>query len=77
MKVAYTLPILLICVLFTQTSSHTTSQTLTSNDLIKSNWRFYNDNGYLGVMSFLANGSVGIYANSNEQTWKLNGQNIL
>ena len=71
MKAAYTLTVLLMCVLFTQISSQTT------NDLTTSAWGFANEDGYWGTMYFLPNGKIGDYVHPNQVTWKLNGQNIL
>ena len=59
MKAAYTLTVLLMCVLFTQISSQT------FDDLTKNSWAFSNDNGFQGIVFFLPNGTIGNYVKSN------------
>merc|ERR1719203_327420 len=39
--------------------------------LIANKWLFYNDNGYLGEMTFDDNGKIKGYNTHNERTWKL------
>lgn len=39
--------------------------------LINNKWLFYNDNGYLGEMTFGDNGVIKGYTSRNERTWKL------
>jgi hypothetical protein len=40
-------------------------------------WKFYNDGGYLGTLQFLANGKIGGYSNPNENSWKMNADQML
>ena len=44
---------------------------LTREELINGKWMFFNDNGYLGEMAFLEDGTIGKYDNRNERTWEL------
>lgn len=52
-------------------------QVLTYSDLTTSTWKFYNDAGYLGTLSFGTNGKIVGYSNPNEYTWLLNSSNML
>ena len=47
------------------------SNILTREILLNNKWLFYNDNGYLGEMTFADNGTIQGYHNHNEHSWKL------
>jgi hypothetical protein len=73
MKVVYTLSLLLLCVVFTQS----TYSILTPIDITMSPWKFSNDNGYLGIIEFKPNGLITNYLHPNEYSWKLNDNQML
>lgn len=50
---------------------------LTTEDLITTSWKFYNDAGFIGTMIFNANGKISGYSHPNESTWVLNSQRML
>lgn len=50
---------------------------LNIEDLTTTNWNFYNDGGFLGVITFNPNGKITGYTNTNEVTWALNAQRML
>ena len=47
------------------------SGVLTRDVILNSKWLFYNDNGFLGEMTFEDNGQITTYKNNNEASWKL------
>ena len=47
------------------------SNKLTREILLNNKWLFYNDNGYLGEMTFEDNGKIAGYSNKNEHAWKI------
>jgi len=53
------------------------SEDLTVDALLNSEWKFYNDNGLLGVIGFNENGKITLYDNNNERTWTIDTQGSL
>ena len=49
------------------------SREVTLDDLVRSTWKFYNDNGLLGTIKFERDGTVSGYQNPNEAYWKFDG----
>jgi hypothetical protein len=42
-----------------------TQQVLTAEDILTSSWKFYSDAGYLGTITFAANGRITGYSHPN------------
>ena len=47
------------------------SNLLTRDVIMKNKWLFYNENGYLGEMTFDNSGKIKGYNSRNERTWRL------
>ncbi len=61
MKLLFKLTFLATIIMVIFTSASTPSR----DDFINSYWKFYNDNGYLGLIRFQANGSISNYVSNN------------
>ena len=54
-----------------------TQQLLTIEDVTTTSWKFYNDAGYLGTLTFNLDGKITGYNRYNEVSWKINSNRML
>jgi hypothetical protein len=71
---ALTFALVTFMLLFCETSQHYLSPDFSREDLINSQWKFLNGDGFLGDIKFEADGTITLYNNFNEKFWTFDGK---